>query len=163
MSRTVGVIGVPTSAAAFAPGQEQAPSALRQAGLLEELADRGVSLIDHGDREPWRWRPDREHPRAQNLPKIVEIVRDTSRRVSDSIAAGELTLVLGGRGPRAHQRPRDCLGPDQSALAPRVRSDGPDRGSAAASALGGWHGEPFTADSWRHVSVYEPAPQATAE
>jgi hypothetical protein len=23
---------------------------------------------------------------------------------------------------------------------------------------GGWHGEPFTASSWRHVSVYEPAP-----
>jgi SAM-dependent methyltransferase len=23
--------------------------------------------------------------------------------------------------------------------------------------VGGWHGEPFTATSWRHVSVYEPA------
>lgn len=23
--------------------------------------------------------------------------------------------------------------------------------------IGGWHGEPFTADSWRHVSVYEPS------
>lgn len=42
------------------------------------------------------WRPDREHPRAQNLPKVVEIVRDTARRVSDSVTAGELTLVLGG-------------------------------------------------------------------
>jgi hypothetical protein len=27
---------------------------------------------------------------------------------------------------------------------------------------GGWHGEPFTGDSWRHVSVYEQAPSATA-
>jgi SAM-dependent methyltransferase len=26
------------------------------------------------------------------------------------------------------------------------------------SRSGGWHGEPFTASSWRHVSVYEPAP-----
>jgi SAM-dependent methyltransferase len=26
---------------------------------------------------------------------------------------------------------------------------------------GGWHGEPFTADSWRHVSVYEQAPPET--
>jgi SAM-dependent methyltransferase len=24
---------------------------------------------------------------------------------------------------------------------------------------GGWHGEPFTADSWRHISVYEKTPQ----
>jgi hypothetical protein len=23
---------------------------------------------------------------------------------------------------------------------------------------GGWHGEPFTANSWRHISVYEKAP-----
>ncbi len=96
MSRTVGVIGVPTSAAAFAPGQEQAPRALRQAGLLEELGRSGVNVSDHGDRETWRWRPDREHPRAQNVSKIVEIVHDTAQRVSDSIAAGELTLVLGG-------------------------------------------------------------------
>ncbi len=28
---------------------------------------------------------------------------------------------------------------------------------------GGWDGEPFTADSWRHVGVYERAPTATAE
>jgi arginase len=96
VSRTVGVIGVPTSAAAFAPGQEQAPRALRQAGLLEELGRSGVDVNDHGDRETWRWRPDRENPRAQNVSKVVEIVRDTSQRVSDSVAAGELTLVLGG-------------------------------------------------------------------
>ena len=27
---------------------------------------------------------------------------------------------------------------------------------------GGWHGEPFTAGSWRHVSVYEPTDQGRA-
>jgi arginase len=96
VSRTVGVIGVPTSAAAFAPGQEQAPRALREAGLLEELGRSGVNVSDRGDRETWRWRPDRNYPRAQNVSKIVEIVRDTAQRVSDSTAAGELTLVLGG-------------------------------------------------------------------
>jgi arginase len=32
--RSVAVIGVPTSAGAFAPGQEQAPAALREAGLI---------------------------------------------------------------------------------------------------------------------------------
>lgn len=26
--------------------------------------------------------------------------------------------------------------------------------------MGGWHGEPFTATSWRHVSVYEPTPKS---
>ena len=96
MSRPLGVVGVPTSAGAFAPGQEQAPHALREAGLVEKLRRSGVDVRDHGDREVWRWRPDRENRRAQNLGKVVEIVQDTAQRVGDSIDEGEVTLVLGG-------------------------------------------------------------------
>jgi arginase len=96
MSPPLAVIGVPTSAGAFAPGQEQAPAALREAGLLEALRQTGVVIHDRGDREVWRWRPDREHPRAQNLGKVIEIVRDTARRVAESVGAGDSTLVLGG-------------------------------------------------------------------
>ena len=96
MSRSVGVIGVPTSAGAFAPGQEKAPSALREAGLLDALTGAGVEIHDHGDREGWRWRPERRNPRSQNASKVVEIVRDTARRVDDARSAGELTLALGG-------------------------------------------------------------------
>jgi arginase len=92
----IGVIGVPTSAGAFAPGQEAAPGALRDAGMLGALADAGLAVHDHGDAEEWRWRPDRLRPRAQHLDKVVEIVRDTARRVAASTAAGDLTLVLGG-------------------------------------------------------------------
>jgi arginase len=95
LRRPLGVIGVPTSAGAFAPGQEQAPQALRDAGLVDALRS-GLDVRDHGDREIWRWRPDRENRRAQNLDRVVEIVRDTTRRVSGSIADGEVTLVLGG-------------------------------------------------------------------
>ena len=92
----MGVIGVPTSAGAFAPGQEQTPRALRDAGLLDLLTSSGAEVRDHGDREVWRWRPDRAHPQAQNVGAIVEIVTDTARRVGDSVRAGETTLVLGG-------------------------------------------------------------------
>jgi arginase len=96
MSGVVGLIGVPTSAGAFAPGQEQAPGALRKVGLVESLQGFGVEVRDHGDCEPWRWRPDRDNRRAQNLGKVVGIVRDTARRVGDALGAGEITLVLGG-------------------------------------------------------------------
>jgi arginase len=96
MARSLGVLGVPTSAGAFAPGQEWAPPALRDAGLLDVLRSRGADVRDHGDRDVWRWRPDREHPRAQNLPKVVEIVRDTAERVRSAAVAGEITVVLGG-------------------------------------------------------------------
>jgi arginase len=96
MSRVLGVLGVPTSAGAFAPGQEQAPQALRDAGLLALLHDAGIAESDHGDRPIWRWRPDRERPRVQNLDTVVSIVRETAARVADAAAAGEVTLVLGG-------------------------------------------------------------------
>jgi arginase len=96
VSARLGVIGVPTSAGAFAPGQEQAPRALRDAGLVDVLRAAGVEVCDHGDRETWRWRPDRRNRRAQNLAKVVEIAQDTARRVRDAIAEDEFTLVLGG-------------------------------------------------------------------
>jgi arginase len=92
----LGLIGVPTSAGAFAPGQEQAPRALREAGLVESLDLAGVVVRDHEDRQAWRWRPDRENRRAQNLPTVVEIVRETARRVAEAVRADEATLVLGG-------------------------------------------------------------------
>jgi arginase len=88
----IGVIGVPTSAGAFAPGQEDAPAALRTAGLMQALP----AATDHGDRERFRWRPDRQHPYAQNVGAVTEIVQDTARRVAAAAAHGELTLVLGG-------------------------------------------------------------------
>lgn len=96
MGARLGVIGVPTSAGAFAPGQEQAPRALRAARLVDLLRRTGVEVFDHGDCELFRWRPDRENRRAQNLGKVVEVVRDTARRVRAAIGEHEVTLVLGG-------------------------------------------------------------------
>jgi arginase len=96
VARTVGLIGVPTSAGAFAPGQEQAPAALRAAGLVESLREAGVEVDDHGDREVWRWRPDREERRAQNIATVAEIVAETAARVAEAAVPGAVTLVLGG-------------------------------------------------------------------
>ena len=92
---SVSVLGVPTSAGAFAPGQERAPAALREAGLLTALGERDVDVRDLGDSPVWRWRPDRERPRAQNLDAVVQIARDTATRVEAALGEGPL-LVLGG-------------------------------------------------------------------
>ncbi len=94
--QTIGVIGAPSSAGAYAPGQEQTPQALRDIGLLRDLADRGVAVNDRGDTAHWRWEPDREAPRAQNAEAVAATIEAVTERVAASLAAGERALVLGG-------------------------------------------------------------------
>ena len=90
------VIGAPTSAGAYAPGQEDAPRALRDAGLLERLEEAGLAVVDRGDVPRWRWRPDRERPLAQNVEAVVAGARAVAQRVTEARRAGEVALVLGG-------------------------------------------------------------------
>ena len=49
----------------------------------------GLEVEDHGDREAWRWRPDRAEPRAQNLGTVVEIVARDRGRGSARRRSGE--------------------------------------------------------------------------
>ncbi len=93
---TIGVIGAPSSAGAYAPGQEQTPQALRDTGLLRDLADRGVSVNDRGDTPHWRWAPDRASPRAQNVDAVAATIEAVAEAVAASLDAGERALVLGG-------------------------------------------------------------------
>jgi arginase len=96
MARPLGLIGVPSSAGAYAPGQEQAPAALRKASLVERLTNAGLAVVDHGDGAVWRWRPDRERPRAQNPEAVMASIQATAERVRAAVAAGETPLVIGG-------------------------------------------------------------------
>lgn len=96
MPRKISVIGVPSSAGAFANGQEEAPAALRAAGLVDRLRRAGADVDDTGDSPVWRWRPDRERPRAQNLDAVVDQARTARARVADATRAGRISLVLGG-------------------------------------------------------------------
>lgn len=89
----VEVFGVPSSMGAYAPGQEKAPRALRRAGLLDRLSERGFDVLDHGDAPVRRWFPDRARPRAQHVAAVAEVVRGTAERVS---FADGMPLVLGG-------------------------------------------------------------------
>ncbi|MBJ7289805.1 arginase family protein [Williamsia sp.] len=90
------VLGVPSSAASYAAGQDQAPRALRAAGLLSALADAGVEAHDAGDATEQVWSPDPSAPHAQNEAQTVESVRETAQRVRDLLATGDRVLVVGG-------------------------------------------------------------------
>jgi arginase len=89
----VTIVGAPTSAGAYAPGQEEGPRAMRDAGLLDALAARGVEVADAGDVEAFRWAPDPGNPRAANLA----VVADRARQVAALVGAADSSvLVLGG-------------------------------------------------------------------
>jgi arginase len=96
MATSLTILGVPTSAGAFAPGQELAPAALRRAGLIERLGEAGIEVADLGDSPAWRWRPDPSRPRAQNARAVGQIARETASRVERALAGGAPLLVLGG-------------------------------------------------------------------
>jgi arginase len=94
--RPVSIIGIASSAGAEAPGQEKAPQALRDAGLVRGLRDGGLRVEDAPDTPSWRWRPDRDRRHAQNLDVVVSDARTVEQRVRDALALGMLPLVLGG-------------------------------------------------------------------
>jgi arginase len=94
--RSISVVGAPSSAGAYAPGQEQAPRALREAGLITGLTERGVGVQDRGDLPLQRWTPDASSPLARNIDRVVANIARVDELVRSALADGDLALVLGG-------------------------------------------------------------------
>src|SRR5262245_48670254 len=90
------VLGAPSSAGAFAPGQEDAPRLLREAGLLGRLRDAGLTVADAGDVPGFSWVPDRAAPRSQHAGVVVDVARAVHAGAADAIVGGARVLVLGG-------------------------------------------------------------------
>ena len=94
--RKIGLLGVPSSAGGRQTGQEGAPRAFRQANFVKCLRSAGLSLTDFGDLPEVPFRPDPQHPKGQNLLRVLE----TATRVADEVEAivrdNALPVVLGG-------------------------------------------------------------------
>ncbi len=92
----IGLIGVPSSAGARMAGQEQAPRALRCAGLVPGLRSRGREVLDVGDLAEVTYAPDERHPQSQNLELVRGVLERVVQAVDSALAAGAWPLVLGG-------------------------------------------------------------------
>jgi arginase len=90
------VVGVPTSAGAHHAGQERAPAALREAGLVEALRKAGLSLADAGDLPGADFAVDHRNPDARSLGTVVQVAGEVADAVAGHVAAGRLPLVIGG-------------------------------------------------------------------
>src|SRR6516164_3685859 len=95
-TRTIALIGVPSSAGAHWPGQEKAPQYLRRTGLVERFSASGVPVVDHGDLPVVRFWPDRAHPKQQNLGRVVDIATRTAEQVEAALQQQATPLVIGG-------------------------------------------------------------------
>ena len=94
--KKIALIGAPSSAAAFMPGTEKAPAALRAAGLIDRLQAAGFEVADYGDCARRHFADDEEHRRARNLQEIVAGLNDLKTRAEVAVKSGALVLVLGG-------------------------------------------------------------------
>ena len=92
----LGLIGVPSSAGAHGPGQEKAPGALRQAGLLGALRETGLTVEDLGDLPVTRFQPDPANRKSQSLSRVVMVARQVADRVATAVDRDLVPLVLGG-------------------------------------------------------------------
>jgi arginase len=93
---TVEMIGVPSSAGSYAAGQDQAPRALREAGLIPALTAAGLDVHDAGDLTEQVWAPDRQDRFAQNTGQVVASVQELAGLVPKVLTSGRRLLVLGG-------------------------------------------------------------------
>jgi arginase len=92
----LGLIGVPSSAGAHGPGQEKAPSALRNAGLLGALREAGLEVEDLGDLPVTRFQPDPANRKRQSRAQVVTVARQVADRVAAAVERDLVPLVLGG-------------------------------------------------------------------
>jgi arginase len=83
-------------AGAYAAGQEKAPAAFLRHGLVPALTKAGVQVVDRGEVEGFRWRPDLANPKAMNVDVVRRVARAAADQVADSLSADGAVLVLGG-------------------------------------------------------------------
>ena len=96
MSDRVSILGVPSAAGTHGPGQERAPEALRRAGLVARLEERGTEVHDHGDLPVFTFSSDPEDRKRQNLGRVVDVVRRVDTAVERMLDEGATPLVIGG-------------------------------------------------------------------
>jgi arginase len=94
--RVLNIIGAPSSAGAYAPGQEKAPEAFRRHGLVSALSDAGHVVVDRGDVPSFRWRLDSARPNAMNLDAVRRAALAVADEVAGALARDDDVLVVGG-------------------------------------------------------------------
>ena len=93
----VEIVGVPMDFGAGRRGVDMGPSAIRYAGLAQELAALGHDVTDHGNvAVPPSETIEEGEPRAKYLDAIVTMARELADKTAACAARGHVSLTLGG-------------------------------------------------------------------
>ncbi|WP_134702762.1 arginase family protein [Ammoniphilus sp. YIM 78166] len=90
------VIGVPTFSGALYPGTENAPQAIRVAGLIDRLLDGGCDVEDVGDLELPPYLPRHNIEPIRNWPAPRQVWEAMAKQSHTLFSAGTFSLILGG-------------------------------------------------------------------
>lgn len=90
------IVGAPSSAGAYSPGQEKTPQALRDIGLISFLEEEGVPVQDKNNVSGYRWKVDKENKRAMNVDQVHSVAKEVAGKVLESLEENSKVLVLGG-------------------------------------------------------------------
>lgn len=90
------VLGAPTAAGAYGPGQELTPRRLRDHGLVAALESAGLRVLDLGDTPVTAFADDPDSPDAQNVPAVRHAALAIADRLSAPLASGSAAVVVGG-------------------------------------------------------------------
>jgi arginase len=95
--RPIHVLGVPLDLGGGRRGVDMGPSAVRIAGLGEQLAAMGYQVVDHGDLPvPIPETRTARNPQKRYIREIARVCERVYQRTSRSLTAGAIPLVLGG-------------------------------------------------------------------
>ena len=97
MNQEVELIGVPTDFGTDRRGVDMGPSAIRYAGLADELASIDITCVDGGDiTAPPIGRWTEADPESVNFEPVRMVSEQLKARVRETLEAKRIPLVLGG-------------------------------------------------------------------
>lgn len=95
-SNEIGIIGVPFAKGQPKSGVQQAPSKLRDAGIIRNLEMMGYSVTDYGDLVFELLRDDPPSYNIKNPRSIGKAIKKMAVQCQDIIQSGKVCLTLGG-------------------------------------------------------------------
>lgn len=89
------IIGVPSSWGSTGPGARRTAAALRDAGIIDWLAEAGLEVEDGGD-VAVAPQDDDDFPGAEQVLRVAEMAAEVRAATAQALADGCLPLLLGG-------------------------------------------------------------------